>query len=137
MRKSPDRNPLDSYAKKLFEQHPAHTEIGLAIRRGDAKLRLQEITQAESAVKQQEKMNANITDNISRIQAEHELNMQYLIQFGIRADQRRQFQQLLEQVAEHGGLSLREAANLSHAFAQRNGSVDSSASTTLSSSPIE
>lgn len=119
-------NLLDSYAPSLFEQYPASSEIGIAIRRGDARLRLHEIRQVESAVREQEVLNAQITDNIARIQAEHELNMQYLIQFGIRADERLQFEQLLKQITEHGGLSLREAANLTHVIAQRNGSEDSS-----------
>ena len=135
MRNTPEyntgHNPLDSYAKTLFEQHSAHSECGIALRRGDARLRLQEILQAESAVQQQEVINEQITDNIARIQAEHELNMQYLIQFGVRADERWQFQQLLEQVSNHGGLSLREAANLTHAMTQPNGSGNLSASTPI------
>jgi len=126
-------NPFDSYAKKLFDQHSAHSEFGINIRRGDARLRLKEILQAESTVKQAEEFNAQITDNIARMSAEHELNMQYLIQYGVRADERAAFQQLLEQVSQHGGLSLREAANLTHAMAQSNGSTDLSDSTTISS----
>lgn len=137
MRNTPDRSPLDSYAKTLFEQHSAHSECGIALRRGDARLRLREILQSESAVKQQEILNARITDHIARQQAEHALNMQYLIQFGVRADERQQFQQLLEQVAEQGYLSLREIANRTHVLAQRNGSEDLSASTTVSSEPRE
>ena len=121
-----EKNPLDSYAKNLFDQYAAHSEIGIALRQGDARLRLKEILQAESVVKQAEEFNEQITDNIARINAEHELNMQYLIQFGVRADERLQFQQLLEQVANHGGLSLREAANLTHVIASQNGSGDSS-----------
>ena len=130
---SKGHNPLDSYAPRLFEQHSASSETGIAIRRGDARLRLQEIRQAESAVKQQEALNAQIADNIAREQAEHQLNIQYLIQFGVRADERLQFQQLLEQISEHGGLSLREAVNLTHAITQRNGSEDSSGSPLVAS----
>ena len=134
-----EKNPLDSYAKNLFDQYAAHSEIGIALRQGDARLRLKEILQAESVVKQAEEFNEQITDNIQRMQAEHELNMQYLIQFGVRADERVQFQHLLEQVSDHGGLSLREAANLAHAMTQSsNGSDNSSdspsSSTSLSSS---
>ena len=134
-----EKNPLDSYAKNLFDQYAAHSEIGIALRQGDARLRLKEILQAESVVKQAEEFNEQITDNIQRMQAEHELNMQYLIQFGVRADERVQFQHLLEQVSNHGGLSLREAANLTHAISQSsNGSDNSSdlppSSTSLSSS---
>ena len=109
----PDHNPLDSYSKTLFDQYAAYSEMGITIRRGNARLRLQEILRAESAVKQQEEANVRIADNITRINAEHKLNMQYLIQFGVRADERMQFQQLLEQVAKHGGLSLREVAKSS------------------------
>ena len=127
-----EKNPLDSYAKKLFEQYAAHSEIGIALRQGDARLRLKEIIQAESVVKQAEEFNEQITDNIERMQAEHELNMQYLIQFGVRADERVQFQHLLEQVSNHGGLSLREAANLAHAMTQSsNGSDNLSVSTSV------
>ena len=134
-----EKNPLDSYAKNLFDQYAAHSEIGIALRQGDARLRLKEILQAESVVKQAEEFNEQITDNIQRMQAEHELNMQYLIQFGVRADERVQFQHLLEQVSNHGGLSLREAANLTHAISHSsNGSDNLSdlppSSTSLSSS---
>ncbi|QDU10901.1 hypothetical protein [Gimesia aquarii] len=137
MRNTSAHRPLDSYAKTLFEQHSAHSGCGIALRRGDARLRLNEILQAELAVKQQEMINEQITDNIARQQAEHELNMQYLMQFGVRADERQQFQQLLEQVAKQGHLSLREIANRTHVLAQRNGSEDLSASTTVPSEPRE
>ncbi len=130
MRNRPDHsnghNPLDSYAKKLFDQHSSDSEFGIILRRGDARLRLKEILQAESTVKQQEELNNQITNNISRIQAVHELNMQYLIQFGVRADERQQFQQLLEQTAETGNLSLRQIANLTHVISQSNGPGSSS-----------
>lgn len=43
--------------------------------------------------------------------------MQYLNQFGVRANERTQFQQLLEQVSDHGSLSLWEAAILTHVIA--------------------
>ncbi len=136
--KNSDKNPLDSYAKNFFDQYAAHSEIGIALRQGDARLRLKEILRAESVVKQAEEFNEQITDNIARINAEHQLNMQYLIQFGVRADERIQFHHLLEQVSDHGGLSLREAANLTHAIVSQNGSGSSSdlspSSSSLSSS---
>ncbi len=127
-----DKNPLDSYTKNFFDQCAARSKIGIALRQGDARLRLKEILQAESVVKQAEEFNNQITDNIQRMQAEHELNMQYLIQFGVRADERLQFHHLLEQVSDHGGLSLREAANLAHAMAHSsNGSDDLTDSTSV------
>lgn len=129
MRNTPNhntgQNPLDSYAKTLFEQHPPESKFGIAIRRGDARLRLQEMLKAEESVKNQERINTRITDHLSHMQAEHQLNMQYLMQFGVRADERMQFQEILEQVSEHGALSLREAAKLAHLTIQANGSDES------------
>ena len=141
MRNRPDHsnghNPLDSYAKELFDQHPADSEFGIILRRGDARMRLKEILQAESTIKQQEELNKKIADNIVRQQVEHQLNMQYLIQFGVRADERQQFQQLLEQTAESGNLSLRQIANLTHVISQSNGSNNLSSSTTVLSGVAE
>ncbi len=145
MRNRPDHNtghsnghnPLDSYAKKLFDQHTSDSEFGIILRRGDARLRLKEILQAESTVKQQEELNQQINDNIARQQVEHQLNMQYLIQFGVRADERQQFQQLLEQTAETGNLSRRQIANLTHVISQSNGSDNLSDSATVSEGDFE
>ena len=64
-------------------------------------------------------------------------DMQYLIQFGVRACEREQFRTLLSQVAEHGGLSLSEAANLTHAMTQRKGSESDFASEAVSSDSME
>ena len=114
MRK-PTRNPFNSPAPTLFAAYPATSSIGIDIRRGDARLRLSEMGEAEQTVRRQEATNAAISDRLARMQAEHQLDMQYLIQFGVKASERETFRQILEEVSRHGGLSLREAANLVHA----------------------
>lgn len=128
MRNIPTRNPYHSYAGKLFDEYPAHSEIGRILRRGDAKKRLAEMDEVEAMIAQQERQHAEVADRIARTMAEHELNMHYLMHFGVRADEREEFRQLLGETADHGGLSLVEAANLAqalHTAAARSSEQDS------------
>ncbi len=111
MRKS-ERNPYDSAAPTLFTEYPPNSDIGRLVRRGDARWRLAEMAAAEQQIHRQEMANAAITSRIARMQAEHELDMQYLIQFGIKASERATFHRILEEVSSNGELSLREAADL-------------------------
>jgi hypothetical protein len=108
--RNPEKNPYDSAAPKLFAAYPADSDIGILVRQGDARWRLSEMAQAEEEIRQREASNAAITDRIERARAEHELNMHYLIHFGVAASERREFQRVLEQVGRTGELSLREAA---------------------------
>jgi hypothetical protein len=126
MRKCPDRNPYDSYCPSLFADYAPYSDIGRALRIGDARLRLKEMQAAEETIARQEQMNRQIADRIARMSAEHELNMQYLIQYGVRADERDVFREVLEGAAEHGGLSLKESANLAQAMYQQRIAVEES-----------
>ena len=128
MTETPRSHPLESYAPDLFNRDSPTSDFGITIRKGDARLRLQEMRRVEEATSRQEQLDAEIADNITRMNAEHALNMQYLIEFGVRADERYEFQRILCETAEHGGMSLREAANLAHARVQRNGSGDTDVS---------
>lgn len=113
--RNPDRNPLHSYCPILFEHYTPHSELGIALRKGDARLRLKEMDAAEPTVRSQEAINLMVRDRLIRMQAEHELDLQYLLQFGVFAAERETFRQILEEVSRHGGLSLRQAADLAHA----------------------
>jgi len=113
--REPDRNPYDSASPQLFADFPAGSAIGIHVRRGDAELRIQEMAEAEEGIREQEIVNAQITDRIERKQAEHQLNMEYLIRFGVSAAERAAFREILKAVAEHGGLSLRQAAEIARA----------------------
>jgi hypothetical protein len=114
MRK-PERNPYDSSAPLLFAESPATSEIGIVLRKSDAKARLREMAEVEPTILRQEAINSEIADRIERLHAEHQLNMQYLMQFGVSAAERETFRAILEEVSRHGGLGLREAADLAHA----------------------
>ncbi|MCA9027546.1 MAG: hypothetical protein KDA86_20220 [Planctomycetaceae bacterium] len=71
--------------------------------------------EVEASVSEQEKANRQIADRIARMNAEHEVTMRYLIEFGVRALERAEFQRILEEMALVGGLRLQEAAGLAHA----------------------
>lgn len=109
------RNPYDSALPTLFAEYPATSEIGRHVRRADAQLQLKAMADAEQGVQQQEELNRQIADRLARMRAEHELAMQYLVQFGVTANERETFRSILEEIAQHGGLDLRQAANLAHA----------------------
>ncbi len=110
-----DHNPYDGTNPELRGRHGAETACGRAIRQADAVSRLEELAAAEAVFAEQERLTAEILDRLARMHAEHQLNMQYLIEFGVSADERFAFQVLLQEIALHGGLTLQEAANLVHA----------------------
>ncbi len=108
-------DPYASALPRLFDDHPATSPIGIHVRQGDAQLRLRQLEDAEAMIRQQEVLNAAITDRIERMRADHDLNMDYLLRFGVTASERAVFREVLKAVAQDGGLSLREAAQLAHA----------------------
>ncbi|MCC7420555.1 MAG: hypothetical protein IT428_09750 [Planctomycetaceae bacterium] len=114
MRK-PDRNPLHSAFPLQFQKYDPLSEQGIGLRRADAWQRLKEMNEVEAVVRQREAENDAITGELGRIMAAHQLDMQYLMLFGVFASQRETFRQILEEVTKHGGLSLRQAADLAHA----------------------
>ena len=115
MRSGPDRNPLAGELPALLARYGADTPIGRKLRSGDAKVLLRKMESAEATIRAQEQLNRRIEDRLQRMTADHELNMQYLLQFGVSAVERLRFQQTLGEVALHGGLTVREAATLAHA----------------------
>ncbi|MBW3600758.1 MAG: hypothetical protein KY475_26270 [Planctomycetes bacterium] len=112
------RNPYDSYAPEWLAEQPPSSEVGVAVRQGDARLRLQEMEAAETSVAAEEAAVAGIADRLQRIEAEHRLDMEYLLRFGVRASEREGFRRILDEVAAHGRLSLKKAANLARAQSQ-------------------
>ena len=68
---------------------------------------------------------ARIGDRLQRLQAAHELNMQYLIMYGVSAEERHVFRDLLLKVVNNGSLTLRETTNLAREDYLRNGSTSS------------
>lgn len=74
--------------------------------------------EAEASTTAQEAAVAEITDRLQRTEAEHRLNMEHLLRFGVRANERKELRRVLDEVAAHGGLSLNEAANFARAQSQ-------------------
>ncbi|QDT38398.1 hypothetical protein [Stratiformator vulcanicus] len=112
---SPSQDPLAGEIPSVLENYGVDTTTGRLLRQGDAKLMLKRMAEAEETIAEQERINREVTDRIELSVAEKRLELQYLIEFGVRASERQAFQVLLSEVAEHGGLTLREAAGLAHA----------------------
>lgn len=108
------RNPYHSYAGTLFAQYPADSPLGRTMRQADARKRLTEMDEAEAETGREQALRAKIAGRIERMEALHRLNMDYLIRFGVRADKREAFREVLKEVAEQGSLTLRQAADFVH-----------------------
>lgn len=114
-------NPFASHAEHLIEQYPRDADVERIVRRGDARLRLQELTAAETSFAEQERNISAIADPLQRRQAGHQLNMDCLVRFGCRADEREIYRDVLAGVARQGDLTLFQAATMtSMIFRQRN-----------------
>lgn len=129
----PDRDPYEGGAAELRARYPVTSEFGRSLRKADAKKRLQEMAAVEAEIRDREMQHAEIADRIARFIADHELQMQYQIHFGVRAEEREMFRHILEDVADHGGLTLRHAADL--CFARQNRDDPANPSGTNTTSP--
>lgn len=110
-----DHDPRLAKSLTYWMKYSAYTAVGRTLRKGEAKLQQRRMEEAEAETCQKEQRQRDITDRIARLTAEQELNIQYLIAFGVRASERQAFQRILRDTAEHGGLTLREAARLARA----------------------
>ncbi|QDT64071.1 hypothetical protein [Calycomorphotria hydatis] len=110
-----ESSPLGGVAPDLLAKYGADSNMGRLLRQGEAKRLLKSMEEAEPDVRQQEALRLQIMDRIEQINAEHALNIKYLIEFGVSAAERHQFQAVLAEVIQHGGLTLQEAADLAHA----------------------
>ncbi len=104
---------------ELLKQYPAGHHLGKAIRQSDAIKLQQAMEQIEGEVNRRETLAKQCTDRIDRMTETHRLNMDYLISFGIWAEHREQLTQILQEVEQHGGLSLEQATALANARAQQ------------------
>ena len=117
---TPQADPVTAW-DRMFQKYPANTETGRRLRQSVAKTWLRDIDAAAPEFAARETEHARIAETIQRMQAEHELNMQCLVHFGVTLNEREAFRQLLEVVARDGHLTIREAADRAHEVGQRNG----------------
>ena len=101
-----------------LNQYPIDHHLGKAIRQSDAIKLQQAMEKVEGEVKRREALAEQCSNRIDRITEIHRLNMDYLISFGIWAEDREQLTQILKEVEQHGGLSLEQATALANARAQ-------------------
>ena len=128
-----DRNPLDGKCPGLVAKYGVETEFGRLLRKAEAQTRLNEMEAAEASIAAEEERSRGIEHRLQQIEAIHHVNMQYLLEFGVAADERNAFRAILQEVVEHGGLTIREASNLAFARTQSQSSNAGGAA----SSPLE
>lgn len=85
------------------------------VRSADAKRLLEEMQKHEAMVCEREKMALECSDRIESMLAQHRLSAEYLISFGVPSEHRKQLGEVLGDVAQNGGLTLRTAIDLANA----------------------
>lgn len=130
---TPRADPINAW-EAMYRRYPANTDTGRRLRQAVAKTWLRDMDRLSAEVAEREAAAAEITESLARMQAEHELNMQYLVHFGVTLQEQEQLRSILEEVQRDGQLTIREAARRAHEIAQRNG--DSSVSDGLSAGGV-
>lgn len=113
------RSPYASYAENLFDDFASNPKIAQTICCGDARIRLQELASAEDSLRERERDIATISDPMQREQLRHAFEMECLIRFGCRADERATFCEILTRVAQCGGSTLSQAAALAKTICEQ------------------
>jgi hypothetical protein len=117
---TPQADPVTAW-DRMFQKYPANTETGRRLRQSVAKTWLRDMAAVEAEIQEREAEQAVIADRIARMHAEHELNMQYLVHFGVTLSERETFRSLLDEVVRDGNLTIRDVAKRAHDASQRNG----------------
>ncbi len=89
--------------------------MGRLLRSSNAKRLLQAMQQQEEMIAQRQQEVEAVEDRLQRINEQHRLEMQYLMDFGVIASHRQEFQRILEEIIVNGGMRLQAAADLAYA----------------------
>lgn len=116
----PESDPLKAW-DYLYQRYPLSTAFGRQLRQAVAKTWLHNMNQIDAELAQREAADAESVERITRLQSEHELNMQYLIHFGVTLQEREAFRKLLEEVVMQGDLTILKAVDQVCRHSQRNG----------------
>jgi len=116
----PESDPLKAW-DFLYQRYPVGTASGRQLRQAVAKTWLHKMNQVDAELAQRELAEAESTERITRLQSEHDLNMQYLIHFGVTLQEREALRNVLQDVVVEGDLTIREAVDCAGRIVQRNG----------------
>ena len=89
--------------------------MGRLLRSSNAKRLIQAMQRQEANISQRQQEIEGVEDRLQRINEQHRLDMQYLMNFGVVASHRQEFQRILEEVIVNGGMRLQAAADLAYA----------------------
>lgn len=109
---------INRLSEETLQQFPAGSSLGKQIRQQEAAQLISAMKSAEFTVEQSEQRNRQIQNRLHRMTEEHRLNMDYLIRFGIKADQRQQLLAILEQVEQQGNFTLQQAIDHANEMAR-------------------
>lgn len=111
----PASHPLDGTAPDMLAEYSAFTGIGRALRKGEAVRELKRLRDSAVEIETELERVRQIRDRIARNAELNRVEMAHVLEFGISPHDRAAFQHVLEDVADHGGLTLQESAALAHA----------------------
>ena len=132
----PESQPLDGVAPDLQTKYSAFTGVGRALRQGEAIRHLKLLSESAARIEAERKQLEAIKDRVTQEAARTRFEMNHVLEFGVSPFDRNEFQEVLEDVSKHGGLTLHEAAALAHARCMQNvQSVNGGAPGDASASP--
>lgn len=116
----PHTDPVSAW-ERLIRRYPSNSDTGRRLRQSVAKTWLRDMDAVATEIAAREVELSAIVNRTTRMQAEHELNMQCLVHFGVTLHERETLRTILEEVSRSGHLTIREAVQRAHVAAQRNG----------------
>ena len=106
---------FDNFEVSFTGKYRIDEPMGRLLRSSNAKRLLQAMQQQEAIIAQRQQEIEGVKDRLQRINEQHRLDMQYLMNFGVIASHRQEFQRILEEVIGNGGMRLQAAADLAYA----------------------
>lgn len=124
-----DRHHLSGISEEFLAKYGASDSLGQKAREAEAERLIKHANSYETEVLHREQMIAGIENSIQRMMAEHRLQMDYLVSFGVRAEHRDALRNVLQEVMQHKRLTPRQAVDLANSRARfpdqsSNGFVD-------------
>lgn len=106
------QHPLEGALPEWLKEYHAQTEMGRTLRKGDAKAHLKKLDSGKRELDRQLENDLNIVNRCERITAQCETAIWFLMTYGIDPDEYESFRTVLEETAQHGKYTLKEAARI-------------------------